>query len=215
MKTRILLVDDHQVVREGLRYVLRQQPDFEIIGEAGNGRSALEQVGALLPDLIVMDIHMDDRSGLEISEEILRDHPETKIVILSAYPDDDLVNRAVEVGVHGYLLKSNAMEELVRAIRAALKGKTYLSADVATAMVSEHRRLLSARRESPPAELSDRERDLLRLVALGKRNKEVAAELGLTVKSIETYRSHLMKKLGCGSPAELVRYAIRKGIVEP
>jgi DNA-binding NarL/FixJ family response regulator len=212
VKARILLVDDHEVVRDGLRLKIRHQPDMEVIGEAGNGRVALERAKALSPDLVLVDIHMEGMNGIELSRQLLREHPQMKIVVLSAFPDPDTVNQAVQAGVCGYLLKANAADDLLRAIRVVLAGKTYFCPEVAAAVVADYRRLLLAKENPPPPLLSEREREVLKLTAEGARTKEIAAQLHISLKTVETHRAHLMTKLGCSSVVELTRYALREGI---
>jgi DNA-binding NarL/FixJ family response regulator len=215
MKARILLVDDHQVVRDGLRFTIRHQRDMEVAGEAGDPQTALSLFRTLSPDLTVLDVHLGAEDGIELASQMITERPQAKVLVLSAYPDQALVNRAVRAGVKGYLLKANASDDLIHAIRAVLGGSVHFCQEVMAAVVTDYRKLLSANQAPPADGLSNRERQLLVLIAGGRRNKEIAMDLDLTVKSVETYRSHLMKKLGCGSPAELVRYAIREGLAKP
>jgi DNA-binding NarL/FixJ family response regulator len=211
---KILLVDDHVVLRSGLRQVLAQRPDLVLAGEASSGSQALELVRELGPDLVLLDIHLPDIDGVEVSRRILRDHPSVKVVIFSSDTARELVDELLEIGVCGYLSKTSTVEELIAAIDSVMAGKLYLSTDVSGGILADYRKKL--RNESGPQEpaVSDREKQLLKLVAEGRRNKEIGAELNVSVKSVEAYRARLMKKLGRSSSAELVRYAVRAGIAK-
>lgn len=211
-EVRILLVDDHEMMRKGLRMLIADQPGMSVVGEAGDRDAALELIKNQPADVIVMDIHLPGINGIETSREILANHPGVKVVALSADPDLTLVNAALQAGVSGYLTKDCGPAELLQAIRSAIDGRIYLSPDVASVVVNDYMRGLGDRRSSSRPHLSEREQHLLRLVAEGKRNKEIAGILNVGVKSVETYRSRLMKKLGCASTVELTRYALREGI---
>jgi len=212
VKARILVVDDHEVLRDGVKFRIRDQPDMEVVGEAGAGQAALELVRALLPDLVLLDIHLGDMSGIELSRQILRELPQAKILLLSAYPDLAFVNEAIQVGVCGYLLKANAARDLIQAIRTVLAGKTHFCSEVAAVVMEDYRRMLLAKNQLSRSVLSEREREILKLTAEGTRTKEIAARLHISPKTVEAHRTHLMTKLGCGSMVELTRYAIREGI---
>ena len=212
MQTRILLVDDHQVVRDGLRLVIREQSDMEIVGEAEHGVTALSETTRLQPDIIIMDIHLDDMSGIEVSRQVLGMNPKIKIIILSAYPDTELVNEAVEAGVSGYILKSNSSGEILQAIRIVMSGKMYLCSDATTALMLSYKKLIENKTLPTGPKLSERELDVLKLIAEGLRTKEIADRLNLGVKTVETHRANLMIKLKCASPVDLVKYALREGI---
>ncbi|MBI5385307.1 MAG: response regulator transcription factor [Verrucomicrobia bacterium] len=214
MSTRLLLVDDHRLFRDGLRLMLSQRAGFTVVGEAADGQAALECVEHGAPDLVLMDLHLPDGSGLEVSRQLLARHPALRILVLSANPDPAFVSEALQLGVAGYVLKTSAAEELFDAIEAVMRGKTYLCPDIATVVVGDYRKMLAARTGSATPALSAREREVLRLTADGLRTKEIAAQLGVSVKTVETYRARLMTKLGCGSTAELTRYAVREGIVK-
>lgn len=209
---RILLVDDHEMMRKGLLLLLQSQPDVSVVGEASSAPDALAQVRAQQPGLVIMDVHLPDTDGIETSRQILAEFPATKIVALSADPDLALVNAALQAGVAAYLTKDCGPDELLKAIRAALENRIYLSPDVASVVVHDYMRTVIHKSSSDRPRLSDREQQLLKLVAEGKRNKEIATVLNVGVKSVETYRSRLMKKLGCSSTVELTRYALREGI---
>ena len=213
MSLRILVVDDHAMLRGGVRQVIAQQPNFEIVGEASTGAAALEKIAGLAPDLIIMDVHLPDLPGIEVTRQILVRLPQTKIVMFSGDPDRALVDEALEAGACGYICKQGAAEELLAALETVIAGKLYLSPDLTAAILDDYRKNL-IHDEAPAAPLlSDRESQLLLLVAEGLRNKEIAARLNLSPKSIETYRARLMRKLGCESTADLVRYAIREKLM--
>jgi len=212
IRTKILLVDDHRIVRQGLKLILEADATFEVVGEAGDATEAVTKAAELIPDVVVMDVHLTTTDGLDASRRILAAHPPTKIVVLSAETAPETVNRALASGVSGYVLKEAAGEELIRAIQTVLTGRFYLCPAITTALIRAQNFGI------PPASagtLSDRERDLIRFVAGGLRNKEIAEKLKLSIKSVEANRSRLMTKIGCASLAELVRYAVREGIADP
>jgi len=211
-RTRILLVDDHRIVRQGLRLILEANAAFEVVGEADDADEAVAKAGELLPDVVVMDVHLTASDGLEASRRILDARPPTKIVVLSAETAPETVNRALQSGVSGYVLKEAAGEELIRAIETVLTGRFYLCPAITTALIRDQTFGLQPAAASA---LSERERELIRFVANGLRNKEIAEKLKLSIKSVEANRSRLMTKIGCGSIAELVRYAVREGIADP
>jgi DNA-binding NarL/FixJ family response regulator len=207
-----MLVDDHQFVREGVRRMLEQQPGWQVVGEADCGDAAISLTGSLRPDTVVMDLQLPGQDGLEISERILQEFPGTKIVVLSAHTELASVRRALHLGVSAYITKSGPAEELLRAIRAAQGQRVYLSEEVAALVVQDYLKVVVHPKAEAKPLLTDRERLLLRLIAEGKRNKEIAQALRISPMSAETYRSRLMRKLNCTSAAELTRYAIREGI---
>lgn len=208
---RILLVDDHQIMREGLRMTLNQVADFEVAGEAGDAKNALHQAGHLHPDVAVVDIGLPDCDGVDLARELLQRFSRLKVVVLSAVADQEHLDGAMEVGVSGYLLKTNASEELVRAIRAARRNETYLSPEVSSVLLTGYKRLRESRRVENASDLSEREREVLKLIADGRNTKEIAAQLSLSVKTVETHRTRIMDKLNLHSVAELTKYAIRLG----
>lgn len=209
---KILLVDDHPMMREGVRRLLSEQAGMRVVGEAASFQTALKQVHGTQPDVIVMDIHLPGENGIEISERVLSEFPKVKIVVLSADTDLTTVQRALHAGVSGYISKNAPPEEMVRAIHAAVDQRMYLCPELASVVMKDY--LNAVVKPSAPAApvLTERERLLLRLVAEGKRNKEIAVALKVGLKSVETYRSRLMRKVGCSSAADLTRYAIREGI---
>lgn len=213
--SRILLVDDHRIFREGLRLLItREFPTATIVGEAGDVPSAIAMVDELTPELVIMDIHMPKGNGIEASRQIRAEHPETHIIILSAETDLNFVREALRAGAEGYLLKISAPEELPLAIRAVSDGRLYLCDEAAQAALEDYRETLVAAQAPPKAVLSSREIDVLNATADGLRTKEIADKLGIGVKTVETHKRRMMKKLGCSSTAELVRYAIREGFVK-
>ena len=213
MNAKILLVDDHPMFRDGLRQAICRQPKLSILAEASTGAAALKLAAASPPDLVVMDVHLPDMSGLKVAREILQILPAAKIIILSGDASRPLVEEALQAGACGYIWKQGAAEELMRAIELVLAGKLYLSPEVSTDILADYRKGLAGEAVGFRLSLSQREGELLKLVAEGRRNKEIADELAISVKSVEACRSRLMKKLNCTSAAELVRYAIREGIV--
>lgn len=215
MSPKILLVDDHHLFREGLRLMIaREMPDAAIVGEAECAAAARRQAQELRPDLIVMDIHLPDGDGLEVSRQILAELPSTRVIVLSADTSLAFVREALRAGVTGYLLKSNAPADLSRAIRTVLAGNLYLCNEAGKAALEDYRNSLTTEDGHPPA-LSNRELQVLRLIGDGLRAKEIADRLNVGVKTAETYRRRLLAKLGCGGTAELVRLAVRKGLLPP
>lgn len=200
--------------RGGLRSLLQSRyPDAEL-AEAGDGAAAIRCAEEFKPDLIILDIHLPDQSGIAVAREVMAHVPSAKVIILSAEPDLRYVKEALKAGALGYLLKTNAPEELPVAMNAVLAGKLYLCSEANAAVLEDYRQVLTTPRDAPPP-LSAREIEVLRAVAEGLRVKEIAARLEVGVKTVETYRRRLMKKLELQSTAELVRYALREGIVPP
>lgn len=210
---RIMLVDDHQILRDGVRRMLAEQPGFQVVAEAGQCEAALAQVRLARPQIIVMDVHLPGPSGIETSRRILQEFPEVKVVVFTGETCLSTVRQALQAGVSAYLTKEGSPDELVRAIREVLDGRVYLSPSIASVVVQDYMNEVVHRTASPKPVLTVRDRLLLKLVAEGKRNKEIADELQVEVKSVETYRSRLMRKLNCSSPADLTRFAIREGII--
>lgn len=210
---KVLLVDDHPMMRDGLRFAIQSQPDMQVVAEAGNGACALDQVEKHKPDLILMDISMPGLNGLETSRKIRELHPDVKIIILSGMTDEEYVSQTIKSGLNGYMIKANAPTELISAIRAVMSGHTYLSPEVTGAVMDAYKQFLDTKAPAPENVLSDRELEVLKLVAEGLRTKEIADRLKIGIKTVDTYRARLMTKLNCTSTAELVRYAVRNGIV--
>jgi len=211
--TRILLVEDHPLFARGLRQVIEEEQGMEVVGAASDSREALALVRSAAPDVVVMDIHLDAEDGLEISRQLLAEFPAKKVVVLSGDASLDVVREALQAGVSAYITKADAPAEVARAIRAVLDHRLYLCPKVADLVASDYLKTM-AEKTIPASKplLTERENQLLKLVAEGKRNKDIAPLLGIGVKSVETYRGRLMKKLGCASSNELTRYALRHGI---
>ncbi len=211
MTTRILLVDDHQIVREGLRTLLAQQPDLEVVGEAADGRQAVAEALRLSPDVIVMDIAMPGVNGVEATRQIRAVLPAARVVALSMYADRRFVAEILRAGALGYVLKVGAFEELAQAIRTTAEGKTYLSPSVAGLVVDEFVRQPAGATPSLDL-LTPRERQVLTLLASGMRPREIAVELQISAKTAEVHKLNLMNKLDLHSVADLTRFAIREGL---
>ena len=213
-KTRIVVADDHGIVRKGLRFILERQEDMEVTGEAADGREAVRVAQELQPHVMVMDIAMPHLNGIDASTQILRHHPQTKIVILSMYADEEFLVRALTVGVKGYLLKDSAEHDLVLAVRAVASGKSFFSPSIAQTLAEDYvRQLQRSKVEDSYDLLTEREREVLQLLAEGHSNKEVATLLEVSPYTIETHRMHLMQKLNLHNTAEIVLYAVRKKII--
>jgi two-component system response regulator NreC len=216
MKIRLLLVDDHQVVRSGLRMLLSNETDVEIVGEAGTAREALNFVQALKPNVVLMDIGLPDLSGIDATREIRRTNPEVAVVALTIHEDEEYFFKMLEAGASGYVPKRAAPEELLTAIRSAAVGEVYLYPSLAKLLVKDY----LAQEHTSEAEraldgLTEREQEVLRYLAEGETNDEIAEALVISTKTVARHRENIMQKLGLHSRSELVRYAIRKGIIKP
>jgi two-component system response regulator NreC len=211
---RVLLADDHNLIRAGLRLVVSQQPDFQVAGEAENGRQAVALAEQLKPDVVVMDIKMPDLNGIEACHQIRETLPDTQVVMLSMHSDEAYVLRALKAGARAYLLKDSAEADLARAIRAAVDGKSFFSPAVGKVLLEDYMRKLQRTGAEDSYELlSPREREILQVVAEGKSSKEIANVLNLSVYTVETHRAKIMQKLNLRSMPELILYAVRKGII--
>jgi two-component system, NarL family, response regulator NreC len=211
---RIVLADDHAVMRRGLRLVLEQQEDFEVIGEAGDGREAVRLADTLKPDVAVLDITMPNLNGIEAACQITAKHSGVAIVILSMHADESYVLRALKAGARGYLLKESPESDFLRAIRSVTEGKAFFSPIVSRLLVEDYVRQMQAKDiEDSYDLLSLREREILQLVAEGKTNKEIAGMLNLSLYTVETHRSNILEKLNLHSVPELILYAVRKGLI--
>ena len=208
----ILLVDDHQMMRDGLRAVLERESDLHVSGEAADGRTALELCSTLHPDVVVMDIGMPGLNGIEATRQVTTHHPRTRVVALSMNADRRYVHAMFEAGAWAYLVKSSASDELIRAIRAVSHDEKYVSPAVASAVLDAFVVGPKATQRDPRSELSPREREVLQLLAEGMTSKEIASKLDLAVSTIETHRKQIISKLDLRSVAELTKYAIRVGL---
>jgi len=207
---RILLVDDHQLVREGLRALLERE-NFQVVGEAADGHHAIQQAQALRPDIAVVDLSMPQLNGLDAAREMSRAAPGIKVVALTVHTEDPYVISALRAGIKGYVLKNQASADLVQAIREVSRGMTYLSPGISRAVVEAY----LAKTELPPDPLTGREREVLQLVAEGRTTKEIAKRLGISVKTADSHRTRIMRKLDIHATAGLVRHAIRVGLIQP
>lgn len=212
MVVKLLLADDHQILREGLRALLAKQPDLVVVGEAEDGRTAVRLARELRPDLVIMDIGMPGLNGIEATRQILAEVPETKVIALSMHSDKRFVTEMLKAGAVGYLLKYCASEELVAAIRTVLSQRLYLSAEIVGVVVEDFVKQTPAPESSAFARLSPREREVLQLLAEGRSTRQIAEDLHVSIKTIEVHRKQIMDKLGLQSLAELVKYAIREGL---
>ena len=213
-KIRVLLADDHKMIRAGLRLVLEQQSDVLVAGEADDGREAVTLAAELKPDVVVMDVGMPNLNGIEASLQIKQARPETAIVMLSMHSDEGYILRALRAGATGYILKDSAEADLVGAVRAVAEGKSFFSPKVSRILLEDYmRKLRKTGAEDSYDLLSAREREILQLVAEGKSSKEIANLLNLSVYTVETHRGNIMQKLNLRGVPELILYAVRKGIV--
>ena len=211
---RILLADDHNVMRRGLRLLLERQPGFTVVAEAADGRQALEQAEAAKPDVVVLDIAMPNLGGIEAAQRISALLPQAAIVVLSMHSDEAYVLRALKAGVKGYLLKDSAETDLIDAIKAVHEGKAFFSPEISRMLVEDYMREIQTRRAQDSYELlTSREREILQLLAEGKSNKDIAAALNLSPYTVETHRRNLQDKLNLHSLPELILYALRKGVI--
>lgn len=212
MSIKILLADDHKITRQGLRSLLEKESDMEVVAEAEEGRTAVCLVRELSPDVVVMDVSMPDLNGMEATRQIVAELPNVKVIALSMHSDNLFVSEMLKSGASGYLLKDCAFEELARAIHVVVEGKTYLSPAISGVVVDDYLHHL-ARTESTSSEvLTDREREVLQLIAEGNSTKQIALKLHISVKTVETHRRQIMSKLNIHTIAELTKYAIRQGL---
>jgi two-component system, NarL family, response regulator NreC len=214
-KTRILLADDHTLFRQGIRTLISAEPDFEVVGEAANGGEAVERSAETRPDIVLMDIGMPGLSSFEATRQIKRNRPETRVVFLTMYDDEDYLVEGMEVGASGYVLKDSPANQLVTAIRDVCRGGSYLSPRMLSQLVDDFRtRIKSSTRTPRFATLTTREREVLKMLAEGNSVKEIAGDLSLSVKTVEAHKFNLMRKLDIHNKAQLVQYAIQKKIIK-
>jgi two-component system response regulator NreC len=213
-KLRILLADDHIVMRTGLRALLERQPNLEVVGESENGRETVALAVSLRPDVVVMDVGMPVLNGIEATQMIVTQCPTIAVVILSMHADESYVMRALKAGARGYLLKDSGAADLIGAIQAVSQNKSFFSPKVSRILAEDYIRVLKQKGAVDSYDLlTSREREILQLLAEGKANKEVATDLNISPYTVETHRSHIMEKLNLHNPAELILYAVRKGII--
>lgn len=218
-KIRIFLADDHAILREGLRHIISASPEYEIVGESGDGRDSLEQIERLKPDIVILDISMPTMTGIEISRYLKKYVPHLKIIILSQHNNEEYVKQLLKYGIDGYVLKENASDELLKAITEVLKKNIYLSPEITKKVVSNY---MNFEKHTDHNELkfhfsllSSREREILKLIAEGKSNNEIAVSLFISYQTVKTHRANIMKKLNFHKLSDLIRYAIRSGLIEP
>ena len=213
-KIRILLADDHGIVRKGLRLQLEQNSTFEVVGEATDGRGAVRMSEELGPDIVIMDIAMPNLNGIQATTQIVKKNPQTGVIILSMHSDETYITRALAAGAKGYLLKDNAEVDLFRAVQVVAQGKPFFSPAIAKTLLEDYMRHMQQRGlEDSYDLLTAREKEILQLLAEGKSNKEVATMLNLSTNTVETHRTRIMQKLDLHSAAEIVLYAVRKRII--
>ena len=210
MAIRVVLADDHVVVRQGLKSLLERE-GFQVVAEASDGQEALEHVQSLQPDVAVIDISMPIRNGLDAARDIARFSPKTKTILLTQHDEDEYISEALDAGMKGYVLKSQASSDLIQAIQQVCRGLVYLSPGVSSAVMEAYR----SKSKKPLDPLTTRERQVLQLIAEGKTTKDIASLLGISVKTAESHRTRLMRKLDIHETASLVRYAVRRRIVRP
>ena len=214
-KIRILLADDHTILRAGLRMMLNAQPDMDVVGEAQDGRHAISETQRLQPDVVLMDVTMPDMNGIEATREIKKLLPETKILVLTMHENDEYVFQALRAGASGYMLKEAADTDLISALRVIQSGQFYLSPMAQSVMVGDYlQRVRTGEEKDSYSSLTEREREILKLVAEGYTNNQIAEQLIISPKTVDTHRTHVMDKLNLHSRAELVKYAMRRGLLE-
>ncbi|MHB1654468.1 MAG: response regulator [Desulfitobacteriaceae bacterium] len=214
MTIKVFLADDHKILRESLIFLLRQESDIEVIGEAADGHRAIEEILRLKPDIAILDISLPQLNGLEVATRLKKEDPAIKIIILTMHKNEDFVARAYQLKVNGYVLKDNALEELLKSIRIVQTGGIYLSSDITSTVVAGF--VANFNQKGGKAELiSSREREIVQLLAEGNSNKDIAQLLNLSLKTVETHRSNIMHKLSLKSITDLVLYAVRNHIIEP
>lgn len=212
-KLRVFLADDHMVVREGLKSLVNAQPDMHVVGEAENGGAAWRAACEIVPDVLVMDVSMPDMSGAEATERMRRDCPQVRVLALTVYEDRSYLRQMLDAGASGYVLKRAVSAELVRAIRTVAAGGSYVDPTLAGSLVSSYFNQDTAEGRAPAGELSERESQVLRLIAWGYSNKEIGWKLNISAKTVDTYKLRLMEKLNLRSRTDIVRYALRQGLL--
>lgn len=213
-RLRILLADDHTVVRQGLRKVLEERPDWEVVAEAGDGREAVRLAEQQKPDVAIIDVAMPLLNGIETTRQIIKRVPSTRVLVLTMYADEAYVTQMLQAGATGYLLKDSADVDLIQAVTEVSRGKSFFSPAIARVMLDDYRRQLADKGVTDRYDsLSEREREIFQLIAEAKTNKEIASLLSVSPSTVETHRAHIMEKLDLHSAAEIVLYAVRRGII--
>lgn len=210
-KIRVLLADDHAIIREGLKTMINAQHDMTVVGEAENGRAALQRANELHPDVLVLDVSMPEATGAQVTERLTRSQPSVKVLALTIHDDKGYLRQLLKAGAVGYVLKRAAAEELIHALRTVASGGTYIDPSLADRVVGGYLRAHSATGQLRHDGLSDREVDVLRLIAWGYSNKEIAGQLDISIRTVETYKTRLMDKLELHGRSEIVRYALQQG----
>ncbi len=214
-KVKLLVADDHKIFRQGIKKLLEEEPDLQVVGEAADGREAVKKATELKPDVILMDIAMANLNGLEATKQIKKVLPDVKVIMLTMHKNEEYVLQSFQAGASGYILKEGAVEELVSAIRSIHQDKSVLSPSISKTLIDAYlRKMETGKTETPFDLLTDREREVLQLIAEGYTNREVAKSLFISVKTVEAHRAHIMQKLNIHEIAKLVKYAIQKGLVD-
>jgi len=213
MSIRILLADDHKIVRDGLRTLIGKEAGMEVIGEAENGRKALKMAEKIRPNVVIIDVTMPDMNGIEATKKMVTEIPGVKVIALSMHSDRRFVLGMLEAGASGYLMKDCAFDELAKAVRSVSTGQTYLSPSIVDVLVKGYLDRVNEKLSVARSPLTEREREILQLLAEGRSSKEIAAHIGVSVKTVETHRRNMMQKLNMRSVAELTKYAIREGLI--
>lgn len=213
-KLDVLVADDHDIVRRGLRDLLEKQPGWKVVAEASNGKEAVEKAKQLKPDVSILDISMPSLDGLEAARQIVASGSQTKVLILTMHHSDPLIQQMLKAGVRGYVLKSDAASELVQAVEALYRNKTFFTSKVPQVFLDDRDKPVKANGQDRVLRLTPRQREIVQLLAQGKNSREIAAELGTTFKTVETHRANIMRRLECHSVTELVRYAIRNDLIQ-
>jgi two-component system response regulator NreC len=215
VKTKVLIADDHAIVREGVRMILAKEKDIEVVGEAEEGGQALQLVETLRPDVVIMDISMPGMGGIEATQKLKERHPQVAVLALTMHEDESYVFQLLRAGASGYVLKRAAAQDLVQAVRAAAKGEAFLYPSVARKVVEDYLKRVEIGEDRARYDgLTEREREILTLIAQGFGNQQIAEKLYISIKTVQTHRAHVLEKLGLHDRTELVRYAIRKGLIE-
>jgi DNA-binding NarL/FixJ family response regulator len=215
MTMKILLVDDHEIMREGICALLRKHPEMEVIGQAADGRTAVDMVRQLRPDVVVMDIGMPNLNGIEATHQMVAENPHIKVMALSTHSDGSVVAKMIKAGATGYMLKESAFSELLDGLRTMAEGKTYLCSKISKVVFADYINLLTNPKTEALDGLTCREREVLQLVAEGHTTKDIAKALQLSPKTVDSHREHIMEKLGIRNVASLTKYAIREGLTTP